>query len=59
MQDTISPDSAEALAAAIEAAVTKVQDEPTPCIQAEGTLQVDGLTIYKMENFGIKLLPVA
>ncbi len=42
----------------VEAAITKIQDEPVPAIQADGFLKVDGLPIYKMENFGIKLIPV-
>ena len=39
----------------VEAVITKIQDEPVPTIQADGYLKVDGLPIYKMENFGIKL----
>ncbi|CAB1057467.1 omega-3 polyunsaturated fatty acid synthase subunit, PfaB / omega-3 polyunsaturated fatty acid synthase subunit, PfaC [Olavius sp. associated proteobacterium Delta 1] len=43
----------------VEAVITKIQDEPVPFIQADGYLKVDGLLIYQMENFGIKLIPVS
>jgi len=42
----------------VEAVITKIQDEPVPYIQADGYLKVDDLPIYKMENFGIQLIPV-
>jgi 3-hydroxymyristoyl/3-hydroxydecanoyl-(acyl carrier protein) dehydratase len=42
----------------VEAAITGIQEGPAPKITADGYLQVDGLYIYKMENFGIELLPV-
>ncbi len=42
----------------VDAVITKIQDDPQPCILADGYLKVDGLHIYKMENFGIKLVPV-
>ncbi|CAB1074883.1 omega-3 polyunsaturated fatty acid synthase subunit, PfaB / omega-3 polyunsaturated fatty acid synthase subunit, PfaC [Olavius algarvensis Delta 1 endosymbiont] len=42
----------------VEAAVTKIQEAPLPAIQADGYLKVDELPIYKMENFGIRLIPV-
>jgi 3-hydroxymyristoyl/3-hydroxydecanoyl-(acyl carrier protein) dehydratase len=42
----------------VEAVVTAIQDEPVPYIQADGYLKVDGLYIYQMENFGIKIIPV-
>ena len=41
----------------VEASITGIQDGPLPKITADGYLQVDGLYIYKMENFGIELLP--
>jgi len=41
----------------VEASITGIQDDPVPRIAADGYLQVDGLYIYKMENFGIQLLP--
>ena len=40
----------------VEAVVTEVNEHPLPSIKAEGYLQVDGLYIYKMENFGINLI---
>ncbi len=41
----------------VETIVTEIRDEPIPCIMADGYLKVDGLYIYKMKNFGIKLIP--
>jgi len=43
----------------VEAVITKIQEAPLPVIQADGYLKVDGLPIYKLENFGIALVPVA
>jgi 3-hydroxymyristoyl/3-hydroxydecanoyl-(acyl carrier protein) dehydratase len=40
----------------VEAVVTGVSELPVPTITAAGYLQVDGLYIYKMENFGIELV---
>jgi 3-hydroxymyristoyl/3-hydroxydecanoyl-(acyl carrier protein) dehydratase len=42
----------------VDAVITEIQDEPEPSIKADGYLAVDGLYIYKMENFGIKLVQV-
>ena len=42
----------------VDVVITKIIDEIEPTIFAEGYLKVDGITIYKMENFGIKLLKV-
>jgi 3-hydroxymyristoyl/3-hydroxydecanoyl-(acyl carrier protein) dehydratase len=42
----------------VEASVTDIQEEPLPKITADGYLQIDGLYIYKMENFGIELLKI-
>jgi 3-hydroxymyristoyl/3-hydroxydecanoyl-(acyl carrier protein) dehydratase len=42
----------------VDVVITKIIDEIEPSIMAEGYLKVDGLSIYKMENFGIKLLKV-
>jgi 3-hydroxymyristoyl/3-hydroxydecanoyl-(acyl carrier protein) dehydratase/malonyl CoA-acyl carrier protein transacylase len=42
----------------VEAVVIEVLEGPHPTIRAEGYLKVDGLYIYKMDNFGIVLLPV-
>lgn len=41
----------------IEAVVTSIGDSPFPHVQADGFLKVDGLCIYKIENFGIMLTP--
>ncbi|MCF8070029.1 MAG: hypothetical protein K9L30_15720 [Desulfobacterales bacterium] len=43
---------------AVEASVTKIQDVPHPIIIADGFVKVDGLYIYELNNFGIKLVPV-
>jgi 3-hydroxymyristoyl/3-hydroxydecanoyl-(acyl carrier protein) dehydratase len=42
----------------VEAVVTEVEEHPVPTIRAEGYLQVDGLHIYKMEDFGINLVEI-
>jgi 3-hydroxymyristoyl/3-hydroxydecanoyl-(acyl carrier protein) dehydratase len=42
----------------IHAIATHVQESPCPEIHADGVLKVDGLCIYKLENFGIRLEPV-
>jgi PfaB family protein len=42
----------------VEAFITEIKEKPVPKITANGYLQVDGLYIYKMENFGIELLPI-
>ncbi|MFO7666963.1 MAG: beta-ketoacyl synthase N-terminal-like domain-containing protein [Desulfobacterales bacterium] len=41
----------------VETYITEIGDEPFPYIKADGYLKVDGLYIYKMKNFGIKLIP--
>jgi 3-hydroxymyristoyl/3-hydroxydecanoyl-(acyl carrier protein) dehydratase len=41
----------------VDAVIIKIQDAPEPLILADGCLMVDGLQIYRMENFGIKLVP--
>jgi len=42
----------------VEAFVTEIQDEPVPTMFANGYLKVDGLFIYQMENFGLRLVQV-
>jgi 3-hydroxymyristoyl/3-hydroxydecanoyl-(acyl carrier protein) dehydratase len=42
----------------VEASITGIRENPVPQIIADGYLQVDGLYIYKMENFGIELLRI-
>ena len=39
----------------VEVVVTDIKEHPRPTIMADGYLQVDGLYIYKMEDFGINL----
>jgi 3-hydroxymyristoyl/3-hydroxydecanoyl-(acyl carrier protein) dehydratase len=41
----------------VAASVTHVVEAPLPALWAEGYLMVDGLPIYRMEDFGIRLLP--
>ena len=43
----------------VEALVTRILDGPSPTIRADGLLSVDGLPIYKMENFELALIPAA
>ena len=42
----------------VEAMITAVRNEPLPEIRADGCLSVDGLYIYELKNFGIKLVPI-
>jgi hypothetical protein len=42
----------------VEAAVSSIGKRPWPSIVANGHLQVDGLTIYRLENFGIRIIPI-
>ena len=44
--------------AEVETYVTEIGNEPFPYIKADGYLKVDGLYIYKMKNFGVKLIPL-
>ena len=37
--------------------VTKVREAPYPEMHADGFLYVDGRCIYRMENFGVRLIP--
>jgi acyl transferase domain-containing protein/3-hydroxymyristoyl/3-hydroxydecanoyl-(acyl carrier protein) dehydratase len=39
----------------VEANITKIQEDPYPLLMANGYLKVDGLVIYKMDDFGIRL----
>jgi 3-oxoacyl-(acyl-carrier-protein) synthase/3-hydroxymyristoyl/3-hydroxydecanoyl-(acyl carrier protein) dehydratase len=39
----------------VEAVIKNVEDGAEPAIWADGLLKVDGLYIYKMENYGLKL----
>jgi 3-hydroxymyristoyl/3-hydroxydecanoyl-(acyl carrier protein) dehydratase len=42
----------------VEASISHIGENPGPSITANGYLNVDGLTIYRMENFGIRLIPL-
>jgi hypothetical protein len=42
----------------VEAVITKIREAPVPGLHAEGYLKVDGLYIYKMDDFGIQLVPI-
>jgi 3-hydroxymyristoyl/3-hydroxydecanoyl-(acyl carrier protein) dehydratase len=41
----------------VAASITEVVEAPRPTLWAEGYLMVDELPIYRMEDFGIRLLP--
>lgn len=41
----------------VDAVVTRIDDSPSPSLYADGFLKVDGLLIYQMKNFGIRLRP--
>jgi 3-hydroxymyristoyl/3-hydroxydecanoyl-(acyl carrier protein) dehydratase len=43
----------------VEAVVIQIDETPHPTILANGWLKVDGLYIYKMDNFGFRLVPHA
>jgi len=40
----------------VEAVITRIEDKPDSLLTADGLLRVDGIAIYKMENFGIRLI---
>lgn len=42
----------------VEAWVTSLREDPHPTVVANGFLHVDGLTIYEMRDFGIRMVPV-
>ncbi len=39
----------------VQAVITRREDGPTPTIMAKGFLSVDGITIYEMLDFGVRL----
>jgi acyl transferase domain-containing protein/3-hydroxymyristoyl/3-hydroxydecanoyl-(acyl carrier protein) dehydratase len=41
----------------VEAVVTRVEAGTAPTLYADGWLQVDGLYIYEMKDFGVQLVP--
>jgi len=42
----------------VAASLTEILDEPAPALFATGVLAVDGLPIYHVQDFGIRLLPI-
>jgi 3-hydroxymyristoyl/3-hydroxydecanoyl-(acyl carrier protein) dehydratase len=40
----------------VEAIVTQIDESPHPLVVADGFLSVDGLTIYEMKQFGIRIV---
>jgi 3-hydroxymyristoyl/3-hydroxydecanoyl-(acyl carrier protein) dehydratase len=50
----IVPDNREIT---VEAIVTAINEKPCPGLTATGLLYVDGLCIYKMKDFGYRLVP--
>lgn len=42
----------------VEAVITQIEDEPAPKIVAGGFLKVDGVIIYEMTDFALRLTPV-
>ncbi|MGD9369186.1 MAG: beta-ketoacyl synthase N-terminal-like domain-containing protein [Desulfobacteraceae bacterium] len=42
----------------VEAGITRIEDGERPLIMADGCLQVDGIYIYKMQGFGLRLVPL-
>ncbi len=42
----------------VEAVVTSIQDDPIPTVVADGFLKVDGVPIYEMVDFGIRLIRI-
>lgn len=49
----ILPENREVM---VEAKAVAVDDDPVPEVRVDGTLKVDGLLIYNMRNFGIRLV---
>ena len=42
----------------VDADIIAVEENPVPTVYANGFLKVDGLFIYEMKNFGLRLVPV-
>ena len=40
----------------VEVVVTEIQDGPTPTVAGNGFLKVDGVPIYEMKGFGVRLV---
>ena len=43
----------------VEVVVTEIQDGPTPTVAGSGFLKVDGIPIYEMKDFGVRLVATA
>ena len=43
----------------VEAVITHIESGASPMMRADGLLSVDGLPIYKMQNFELALIPAA
>ncbi|RJP81162.1 MAG: type I polyketide synthase [Desulfobacteraceae bacterium] len=41
----------------VDAVITRVEESPVPTLFADGYLKVDGLFIYQMKHFGLRLVP--
>jgi 3-hydroxymyristoyl/3-hydroxydecanoyl-(acyl carrier protein) dehydratase len=42
----------------VDACITRREDGPSPLLLGHGFLRVDGITIYEMTDFGLRLVPV-
>ena len=42
----------------VEAFITSVKNEPVPELRADGILKIDGLAIYHMKGYGIRIIPL-
>jgi len=42
----------------VDAVITRIEEGDSPALYANGYLRVDGLYIYQMENFAIRLVPI-
>jgi 3-hydroxymyristoyl/3-hydroxydecanoyl-(acyl carrier protein) dehydratase len=42
----------------VDAQISSIEQGDNPSLTGEGSLQVDGIDIYKMEGFGIQLKPI-
>jgi len=42
----------------VDADIIRVEESPFPAVYANGFLKVDGLFIYEMKDFGLRLVPV-
>ena len=43
--------------ATVDASLTEVRPGPEPVLKADGFVRVDGLPIYEMRDFGLRLVP--